>query len=155
MKVKGALTSLVLGALSLTCDAGELVLHSFSWHSKYNKDVTTTRMVWEDYMWVERSSTTLAYNNRNFGLGWRTDSGVIFGAYHNSYYRPTVYLGREFMVNRHFGAFVGLATGYRHPITPIGGLIAEVPERAAMEVIGSPRVGNTDGVIHLAVSYRF
>jgi hypothetical protein len=136
-----ALIGLASCALSLTAVAGELTVHTISRHSQYNQDV----------------GNILAYNNQNFGLGWRTENGLIFGAYHNSYYRPTVYLGQEFMLNRYFGTFAGLATGYRHPISAIGGLILKIPvtERAAMEFMGAPRIGRIDGVIHVAASYRF
>lgn len=156
MKVNGAITALVLSALSLTCDAGELVLHTFSVHSKYNSDVTTVGREWDGYRWVDRTTTIKAYNNRNFGLSWRQD-GLIFGAYHNSYYRTTVYLGREFMLNRYVGGFLGLGTGYRHDISPLGGILLKAPigDRVQLELIGTPKIGEVDGVLHLATSYRF
>lgn len=145
LKVKGALTALVLSALSLTCVAGELIVHTVSWHSKFNKD---TRI---------GNTMFFAYNNENYGLGWRTERGLMFGTYRNSLYRQTFYIGQELMWNEHLGGFLALGTGYHANVALLGGGVVKLPvsTRTKLELIATPSFKQVDAALHLAVSYRF
>ena len=133
-----------LCALSLTgvAEADELLIHTVSHHSHGNNE----------------------YNNYNFGLGYRTDDGWIFGLYRNSYFKPAAYVAKQWTPeslrfgDAQFGFFVGAATGYRevsgHALAPIGGLSAKYPlsDKWSANVLGTPPIGKMDGVVQLTFS---
>jgi hypothetical protein len=65
------------------------------------------------------------YNGTTPGIGYAQD-GWGYGVYHNSLEESTVYVARQFPVNRYFGYEAGLATGYEKlyglPIQPIAAM---------------------------------
>jgi hypothetical protein len=149
--------------LASTCSAaGELILHGRSVHSSYNKDkwIYKRHEVRED---GEYDIYTVIghYNNENYGIGYRTDKGVTFGLYKNSYYRLTAYVGKHVAFSKHFGAYVAVGTGYSkvssYPLMLMGGLTVKVPltEQISIELIGSPKLGKTDGLLHTTITYKF
>lgn len=101
------------------------VVHGLSWHQTRNNEYGHP------------------YNQRNWGLGLRLDTGALVqhtalqvGRYRNSYWRPeksshSNYLVADYTPLRagplHAGAFVGAVTGYpwqQHTLTPAGGITA-------------------------------
>lgn len=161
---------LVSCALGLTgvAQADELIIHTVSYHSDANRDKseqwTTVNVHGQT---VTHTRNTKAYNNFNYGLGYRTDSGWLFGVYQNSYYNPAAYIAKQWtpdgwrLGQAQFGFFVGAATGYRQvsgdEVVPIGGLLMryQLTEQYAVNVLGTPPIGRMDGVLHLAISRHF
>lgn len=158
-----AFVSCLLALACMTVQAGELIIHGPSIHSARNK---TTRVF--DHQEVRADGKTYniyivtkRYDNANYGIGYRTADGYVFGLYNNSYSRPAAYFGKQVMLNSHFGAFAAVATGYDnvsgYPLALIGGLIVRLPltERTSLELMGSPKLGKVDGVLHAAIAYKF
>lgn len=148
--------------MSFQSNADQLIIHSVSWHSSGNKDeVQTKQSVNGNGLRVSTEETVHGYNNNNFGIGYRWDSGLTVGMYYNSYRRPTVYLIEEWMPLRRFGAVLGIATGYDNvsgnPLTVIGGLIIRTPitNRLEVNVLIVPPVGEMDGVTHFSFLKKF
>lgn len=52
------------------------------------------------------------HNNLNYGVSYKTDSNLIFGAFQNSEYRASVHLSYEVPLVDSFSIIVGGATGY-------------------------------------------
>lgn len=140
--------------------ADELVIHGMSLHSAHNADErvfdhqeTRNGQTYNIYMVTKR------YNNANFGIGYRIN-GVIFGLYNNSYNRPTAYIGRQYMLNKHVGGFIALGTGYdavtHTPVTVLGGLVlkAALTDTISVELVGLPKLGKADSVIHTSIVYK-
>jgi hypothetical protein len=156
------LIGLALWALSLTAVADELIVTGLTRHSKYNHDSVETETYFDKSRseWMTTSKPIRAYNNVNPGLGYRTDDGLLFGVYKNSFYRTTFYLGGEVMANRYFGGFAALATGYKEvshlPVTVIGGLIVKAPitDRLSLNLMFLPPLGRIDGVATIALAWR-
>lgn len=128
--------------------ADEIILHTVSHHT------TSSRK-------TESSPGSLSYNNSNFGLGYRWDSGWSTGLYYNSYSRPTVYVSHDWMLLQNFGAFASIATGYdtvaKSPITIVGGLVIKVAvsDTYSMNILLVPPSNKkVDGVVHLAILKR-
>jgi hypothetical protein len=90
------------------CDG--LVFHLQSHHKNGNHDVTET---WVDKDNASHTGTKRGLNNNNFGIGYKSDDGYSIGVYKNSFFNTSTYAGKEFMYNRYFGGFVGVATGYK------------------------------------------
>lgn len=65
-------------------------------------------------------------NNVNPGVYAVAPSGLTFGAYHNSYRRLSMYAGWSFRHEPLF-FFAAVATGYRPPIAPLGGVGVKLP----------------------------
>lgn len=42
-------------------------------------------------------------------------------------------------------------------LAPLGGLIIKLPltERASLELMGLPKIGRIDGVLHATIAYKF
>lgn len=63
------------------------------------------------------------FNENNYGIGYRDDSGVLIGYYRNSEYRNSVYAVYEarwkLTDNLHMGVLAGGVTGYRWAVTPL------------------------------------
>lgn len=142
--------------------ADELIIHTVSWHSDDNKDSTKqwTTVDQNGQTWLHTTRTE-AYNNANFGVGYRWDNGWQVGAYYNSYRKPAVYVAKNWMFTENFGAFLGAATGYDqvagHPVAPIGGLVYKIKltDRYGLDILGTPPIGEMDGVLHLAITRKF
>jgi hypothetical protein len=78
------------------------------------------------------------FNERNYGAALRLekdDFAIQAGAYRNSFYKDTVYAGVDWSplhynlsgcFNLNAGLYVGGATGYKYPVTPIAGAQAAV-----------------------------
>lgn len=146
----------------LQAKAGELIIHGPSIHSSNNSDTrifdhqeTRDGKLYDIYMVTRR------YNNRNYGLGYRTDSGLLIGLYNNSYYKVTAYIGKQVMFTEHLGGFVAVGTGYksvtRFPLAPLGGLILKVPltDSVSLDIMGLPKLGRIDGLLHATIAYKF
>lgn len=146
--------------VSLTAHADELEFQTVSQHGANNRDHDET-VYWTDQDGKNWATTTHyhGYNNLNFGLGYRWDSGWSAGLYRNSFYKPSVYVAKDWMFNQYTGVFLGAATGYsnvsRFPVAPLGGFIFRLPvtERIALKVLAAPPIGSGDAVVHLTVSY--
>ncbi len=99
-----------------------------------------------------------SYNNYNVGVGLRLNSGLIAGAYYNSYRSPTAYLGYEWMPTKYAGGFVAVATGYDRvsntPVSVIGGFMARLPvnNTATFDVRYLPRIKDNPEVVHIGFS---
>lgn len=52
------------------------------------------------------------HNNLNYGVSYKTDGNLIFGAFQNSEYRASVHLSYEVPLVENFSVVVGGATGY-------------------------------------------
>ncbi len=143
----------LVALLALTCafaQAGELIVHGPSVHSAYNTDQLSVKQ--------GVAIITKRYDNRNYGIGYRTTDGYLFGVYNNSYSRPAAYFGRQFMFNSYVGAFAAVATGYNNVSGyPLGGLVVRIPltGRTSLELMGSPKLGKIDGLLHAAIAYKF
>ena len=73
------------------------------------------------------------FNERNYGAALRLekdDFAIQAGAYRNSFYKDTVYAGVDWSplhynlsgcFNLNAGLYVGGATGYKYPVTPMAG----------------------------------
>lgn len=152
------LSALILLA-STNAIAGDLVIHTVSRHTDNNH--TTSYQWYEPQADLVHTHTDYAYNNNNYGIGYRSDTGWLVGVYHNSYFRPTAYVGKEWMYNQYFGGQVALATGYdsvaHRPVVLIGGLIVRFPiyDGVKGNFLLVPPVANTDGVVHFALNYPF
>lgn len=131
------LAACLLAFLPLASLADELIIHGPSKHD-----------------------SSKPYNNSNYGIGYRTDKGFIFGAYENSYGRPTFYVGRQWDFTPRFGAFTALGTGYDNvsglPVAPLIGLTFKQPltDRLTLELMGVPKLGSVDAVVHVSLAYK-
>jgi hypothetical protein len=52
------------------------------------------------------------HNNLNYGVSYKTDRNLIFGAFQNSEYRASAHLSYEVQLADSFSIVVGGATGY-------------------------------------------
>jgi hypothetical protein len=137
--------------IASTSQAGELLIHAGSLHGNKRYD-------------VEGGAGT--YNNFNPGIGYRFDSGVVTGAYYNSYRTTTVYAGYIKMWKTGIGSLeVGglgvVATGYQvqtgHAIQPLGSLAVSVTMGDVKPyLLFMPKVSSdTVSVLHLMVGKPF
>lgn len=160
--MKHLFVSLLLALLAITASAGELIIHTVSYHSNYNTpgtEVQTRKKDGETYTYYW---TYPGYNNYNWGIGYRTDDGYEVGAYYNSYRNLSVYVAKSWMYNEYIGVYLGLATGYNDainfPVAPLAGLVLQLPLTSSVtaKLLLSPPLGsNLDGVAHLAFGYKF
>lgn len=160
LAVVAAIAALSTATTSATAD--ELIIHTVSYHSAYNKPTTTTELVTINDQLYTQTYTYSAYNNQNWGIGYRTDSGYEVGAYYNSYRKLSLYIATSWMYNEFIGVYAGLATGYRDvldfPVAPIGGFILQFPiaDKINARLLVQPPLGSKfDGVIHLTFGYKF
>jgi hypothetical protein len=161
--MKRLLTASALVALTGVASAGELIVHGLSWHVR-------------DGYW--KNGVYTRFNEVNTGLGYRTDEGYVFGVYHNSYDKPSLYFGYNWswpvgpaiVAGRQaeVGFTVIGATGYRHRshmvVTPAGGFNLQVPVSQGVGVLftvvpvpyerdnGSKFLGTVGNV---SLTYRF
>lgn len=136
--------ALMLGTMS--AQAGELLVHLGSTHHP------------------SLTSEGQPYNNRNPGIGYKSDSQWLFGAYHNSYRKTTVYAGRvwEWPVGPvRAGVVAFLATGYQDVTgkwaSPLGAATLYVPlsNKVGLRFMAIPRVNSeTSTVAHVALSFK-
>ncbi len=123
--MKKLLTTIALATMSFTAVAGELIVHGLSMHANdgYTKNGEFKR-----------------YNETNYGLGYRSDDGWVVGAYYNSYYKPSIYAGYNWMWSvgptmfgrqPEIGLMLVGVTGYQHRsnmmVTPMAGFNLKVP----------------------------
>jgi hypothetical protein len=99
-------TALTL-AIAAPAQAGTLGVHLVSRHeSRTYEAMHPGGPIWH-----------VPYNNRNTGLYYVTDSGLVVGAYRNSYNVDTVYAGRQWVSPSYgpvrFAATAAVATGYQ------------------------------------------
>ena len=105
--------------------------------------------------------TNERYNNYNLGLGIRTDTGLVAGAYYNSYRKWTAYVGQEWMPVPYAGVFAAVATGYDtvadRPVTLIGGLLlrGRIDTQTSVDLRYLPRIKDNPEVIHLGFGLAF
>jgi hypothetical protein len=78
------------------------------------------------------------YRERNYGIGLRyehDDYGVQIGAYKNSIYKDSVYIGVDWNILQYqtstcfkydAGVYYGAVTGYTYAVTPVVGLQAAI-----------------------------
>lgn len=103
-------------------------------------------------------------NNVNPGAYVRLESGLTVGAYRNSFYRPTLYVGMSWAIpGTPIDVTAALATGYDgHPYSsPVTVLL--VPSIASpwlgdwrVRLSAVPRLSrNQDGIAHLSIESRF
>lgn len=52
------------------------------------------------------------FNNRNYGIGYITESNFLFGYYRNSINSPSFYFGKNWQVTESLSIPIILATGY-------------------------------------------
>lgn len=135
---------LILGALSpAIAHADGLVVHGFSKH--------------------RGTDPTKSYNNSNGGLGYRSDSGLILGVYHNSYHEVTAYVGYERMAWKYVGGFIALGTGYKsvskYPVAVLGGLLVRLPlpavNNVTLDLRYLPRIKDNPEVLHVGIGLDF
>lgn len=160
--MKQLFVSLLLALLAITASAGELIIHTVSYHSAYNKPYTTSRTIGGDDWSYTTTWSYPGYNNYNWGVGYRTDDGYEVGAYYNSYRNLSLYVAKSWMYNQYVGVYLGLATGYKEaidfPVAPLVGLVLQLPitTDVTAKLLLSPPIGsNLDGVAHLAFGYKF
>ncbi len=129
--------------------AHELVVHGFS---KHVTDID--------------SRTGRAWNERNFGLGYRRvysdDLSVQVGAYRNSQYRVSTYAMADWtplaVAGARLGASIGAVTGYDiGSVIPAASAVARVTvDRLSMTVrYLPPWVPKFTSVVALEFSWRF
>lgn len=140
------LLSAVLMMGTMSARAGELLVHLGSTHQP---SVT---------------SKGQPYNNSNPGLGYVSDSGVLVGAYHNSYRKTTVYAGKTWqwpVGPVRVGVVAFLATGYKDVTgnwaSPLAAATLYVPlsEKVGLRFMAIPRINSeTATVAHVALSFK-
>jgi hypothetical protein len=114
--------ALCIAALSLatSAQAGELVMHATSWHSRGE------------------------YCNQNAGLGYLSPSGWMAGAYRNSYDRTSAYAGgyAEWQVGPiKVGGIVVLAAGYGSPVLSAAMVALPLVGDTHLRVLIAPQLG--------------
>ena len=128
--------------------AGELIVHTVSAHSE-KRYITHATGTWK------------VLRNDNYGVGYKTDDGIVFGYYQNSVFSDTFYVGKELMFTNHAGVVISLATGYKEAtgqnIVPMVAAVLRVPVTKDININATftPPVGSYIGVMHLAFSYKF
>jgi hypothetical protein len=140
-------------------NADEIIVHVGSYHtSRTHEEYTDYVNIRGDVLY--RETVNVPYNNTNPGIGYKTDEGWMVGYYDNSYNKPTFYAGKEWMFTDHFGAMLGLGTGYKqaigYEISPLGGLVYKIPvtQTVTINTIFLPPIGKITGVVHLALSFK-
>lgn len=100
------------------------------------------------------------HNNNNFGVGYRTVDGAIFGAYHNSEGGGSVYAGYDWKFSDYGGVVFAGALGYKEtPIMPLIMPYVSIPIYQHLRInVGVAPVasdGRTGVLIHSMIEYRF
>lgn len=100
------------------------------------------------------------HNNANYGVGYRTVDGAVFGAYHNSEGTTAVYAGYDWRYAEYAGIVFAGALGYRDtPVMPMIMPYITLPIIAGVRfnVGASPIVsdGKTGFLVHSMLEYRF
>lgn len=109
------LLAAILALFTITASADEILVHGLSYHGKRT--------------YTDREcNCQVPYNERNLGVTYFRDDGWGVGVYKNSYGKTAVHASYRHMWTDNFGAFIGLASGYKdHGSGLIGGLIARTP----------------------------
>jgi hypothetical protein len=104
------------------------------------------------------------FNNATVGIGYRFSSGFTVGVFHNSYSKFSTYGGWLWNIdeNKHFGFFLGLATGYEldsgKKIVPLLIPSVRVYEASNTSVrinyFFDPRKSSAQ-VLHLSLDHKF
>lgn len=96
------------------------------------------------------------YNNVNAGIYARAPSGLTFGAYRNSYGRPSAYAGWTFETDsKRFALSVAVASGY--PARPINPLVVpsvrfDLAGQWSLRLSGGPRIDSKGAtVVHASI----
>jgi hypothetical protein len=95
-------------------------------------------------------------NNTNPGLYVETKDHIMFGAYHNSDNRSTVYIGKAL----HYGQaslMVGVASGYSRPLVPAIIPSYNVPLAKGIEgkIWYVPKVDTGAEAVHFSIEFRY
>lgn len=152
------LIAAILLSIAPIVHADEIVLHTFSYHT--HPSFVTGGGYWGDGTTNHFYKTYQRYNDNNFGLGYRTDSGFEIGDYYNSYNKNTAYVAQDLLYKDTIGVFAGLATGYKvatgHAIQPIGGALLrlKLTEDTKFNLMYLPPLVGGVGVFHIAISYK-
>lgn len=131
---------LAFALLSTAAQADELILHTGSYHV--------------------RGPGESQPNNFNPGVGYMTEGGWVAGLYYNSFKHPSLYVAKDWKANEYVGAFLGVATGYGSVTgVELGGLAGfrftlPVTDRTKVNLLVTPKVGDTQTVVHLTLSVR-
>ena len=136
--------------------AGEVVVHLGSVHGR------------PTYV---NGGKSVVYNNFNPGVGYRFDSGASIGVYHNSYRRPTLYVGYTKLWDTGMtvgdkpiraGGIVSILTGYEIATgnkASVGGAFViglGVSNTRSVYLLHIPKINSdTVSVTHLAIGHRF
>lgn len=100
------------------------------------------------------------YESATTGVYARAPNGGTFGAYTNSYGKPSAYAGWTFeTADRRFALLVGGVTGYeRAAVLPliVPSVRFEIAQRTALRIAGAPRFEkNGASVLHVALERAF
>ena len=159
-----SLAILLAVGISMSAYADELTFTTLSYHSHHTyKAVVENGKYYYDLQGniqpikVEEQRT---YNNENWGIGYELDNGVEFGAYRNSYYKPTFYLAYEYMLDKNWGAAAGLDTGYEfsqgHKVSVLAGFVYkhDLYENVGAKIMFIPPIGRMSGLANLTITYK-
>lgn len=104
-------------------------------------------------------ATGQGYNENNYGIGYRSETGYTIGIYKNSIRKDSVYVGREFQWQVagpvHVGLMVGAVSGYQNvmPIVLPELILKNKIGELAMTII--PNVTHVDAAVALQLRIRF
>jgi len=100
-------------------------------------------------------------NNDNYGLGMECGN-TVFGAYHNTFYKQSIYLGRVYRThgNLSLGVSFGGVTGYQEqsgqPIMPYAyGIISYQYGDIRFNIMGTPNWGMGHQVQVITTTIQF
>lgn len=170
-------TSILVASALIACasmaNAGELIVHAATYHSRPGYDTGHVKYGDLDLDYfaqtggVKRTETRVVeeYNNSNPGLGYAADAGWRVGVYYNSFRRASVYGSWEFkaqcLPRMECGVTIGMVSGYKQEygkmLKPLGGLTLsfEVTKNAKVHLLVGPKSGdNTTSLVHLAFGYK-
>lgn len=134
---RAGLAAAVLIFAAPNAEATEIVLHGLSYHApRY---------------WMDRSGTRRQYDEQHFGIGFAVarPAGLVQVGFvdRNSFGVPMVYAIRQatpwHAFGARFGAFAGVATGYRRPL--VGGAAVRWEGNGAAVTLRVAPKRNPDG----------
>lgn len=142
---------------SAFCD--EIVFHTVSIHTSptYQKRINVVSSTGAS---IQSTQIDIPFNNNNYGLGYRVDSGWEAGYYYNSYRKSTMYISKELMMTDSFGGVFGAGTGYEEvtgsKINVLGGLLFKykMNEKFTLNTVVVPPLFSAVGVVHFELSYK-
>lgn len=127
--------------------ADEIVIHGVTWHGAQKYDAVCSS-----------GPCDRSYNAINPGITYVYSSGLMIGAYYNSYFRTSVYVAYRHMFNDNVGVFGGWASGYsaRGSGGFVGGLVARTNDLGGgwrVGVAGQPiQSDQLDAVVSVFIS---